>query len=581
MGNKKKIGTRYKAYNTAKKNRQVKVSTASPSNPDGRLRPKVDSGSKAKLEGNLSYYDNKMSNLKYNLIDIDSFGEFIEEIAVCKSCHSKLKLSCKSVVGLVSEFNLICTSCGKDKSSLNSKSVSANDNVVLYDLNLRLVYGLRSIGKGYSAAKNICGIMNLPPPPTMYLRHEKVLADSTKTVCEQSMKLAVEEAVKENDRPEKRDLCVAVDGSWQKRGHVSLNGIVSLTSVDTGKVLDIHAMSKFCLCPLKEKKEHQLNCIANYLGTSGGMEVDGAIKLFHRSVSKYDVRYIDYLGDGDSNAYKSVSESLPYGPDVVIKKLECVGHVQKRMGTRLRTLKDKCKKEKLSDGKPLSGKNRLTTAAVQKLQTFYGLSIRRNTHSVVEMKKAVWATYFHVQSTNEMPTHQLCPNDELTWCKYKKAELESKSYDHGKHFHLPEAIMLKLKPIFKSLSDPELLAKCLKGKSQNPNESLNNLIWSRIPKRTFVRLHTLTFGAHDAVLSFNEGFSSKCKILEGLGLEVGSNMLAAMKKMDLDRLRKAEKAMTDLEKKIRQSRTLGKRRLEDIYQESEDPDNPSYGAGLH
>lgn len=60
---------------------------------------------------------------------------------------------------------------------------------------------------------------------------------------------------------------------------------------------------------------------------------------------------------------------------------------------------------------------------------------------------------------------------------------------------------------------------------------------------------------------------------EHLGLEIGTHMLAAMKRMDLEHVQKAEK--------IRQSRTLNKRRLEDIYQEAEDPYNPSYGAGLH
>lgn len=89
------------------------------------------------------------------------------------------------------------------------------------------------------------------------------------------------------------------------------------------------------------------------------------------------MRYLFYLGDGDSKACASVNEAQVYGTDVEINKLECIGHVQKRMGTRL--LKMRAEKDVLSDGKKLSGENRLTTAAVQKLQTFYGLAIRRNT----------------------------------------------------------------------------------------------------------------------------------------------------------------------------------------------------------
>lgn len=137
---------------------------------------------------------------------------------------------------------------------INSTQVMPSEPKSTYDLTLRLVFGMRVIGKGHVAAKSLCGIMNLPPPPTVYSRHERILAGATQTLCQSSTTLAVEEAVKENDNLEKRDLCVAVDGSWQKRGHVSLNGIVSLTSVDTGKVLDIDVMSKYCLCPQRVKK---------------------------------------------------------------------------------------------------------------------------------------------------------------------------------------------------------------------------------------------------------------------------------------------------------------------------------------
>jgi hypothetical protein len=152
-------------------------------------------------------------------------------------------------------------------------------------------------------------------------------------------------------------------------------------------------MSKHCICPKKYENLHLESCTANYSGTSGGMECDGAIRIFKRSVPQYNVRYVDYLGDGDSHAFKSVLESKPYGDQVEIKKLECIGHIQKRMGTRLRELKKNCKKTMLADGKPLSGKGRLTNLAIDKLQLFYGLAIRRNCHSLTDMQTAVWATY--------------------------------------------------------------------------------------------------------------------------------------------------------------------------------------------
>lgn len=189
-----------------------------------------------------------------------------------------------------------------------------------FDLNLRLVDSFWPIGKGRTLAKVVCGIMNIPPPPDNYRQHEIHLCNVMQTLSNESMEKAVEEVV---DTSESRDICVAVDGSWQKRGHTSLNGVVTVTSVDTGKVLDVAIMSKDCLCPEKSQNIHPDNCTANYSGTNGGMEVAGALQLFHRSQELYNVRYMKYLGDGDSAAFQSVANSLPYGDDR-IQKLECV-----------------------------------------------------------------------------------------------------------------------------------------------------------------------------------------------------------------------------------------------------------------
>ena len=35
-----------------------------------------------------------------------------------------------------------------------------------YEVNRLLVYGMRTIGKGYAGARKFCAIMNMPSPPT-------------------------------------------------------------------------------------------------------------------------------------------------------------------------------------------------------------------------------------------------------------------------------------------------------------------------------------------------------------------------------------------------------------------------------
>ena len=43
------------------------------------------------------------------------------------------------------------------------------------------------------------------------------------------------------------DITVSADGSWQKRGHSSLNGVVTLVASDTAKCVDYRVLSKHCL----------------------------------------------------------------------------------------------------------------------------------------------------------------------------------------------------------------------------------------------------------------------------------------------------------------------------------------------
>ncbi|GFT46594.1 uncharacterized protein NPIL_427231 [Nephila pilipes] len=127
---------------------------------------------------------------------------------------------------------------------------------------------MRCIGKGAESAVMFCGIMNLPPPPTKFTKFNNNLLQAARETCEESMAEAVHEAVEENEGG--RDIAVAVDGSWQKRGFSSKNGVVTVTSVDTGKVIDVEILSKHCICPNKTK--HLQNCKRNFVGYSGKME---------------------------------------------------------------------------------------------------------------------------------------------------------------------------------------------------------------------------------------------------------------------------------------------------------------------
>lgn len=82
-----------------------------------------------------------------------------------------------------------------------------------------------------------------------FLTYVNLLGSTVEDICFQTMTNEVEKAVSVNEGS--RDTPIAVDGTWQKRGYKSLNGIVTATSFDTGKVVDMSILSKYCACPDK------------------------------------------------------------------------------------------------------------------------------------------------------------------------------------------------------------------------------------------------------------------------------------------------------------------------------------------
>ena len=115
--------------------------------------------------------------------------------------------------------------------------------------------------------------------------------------------------------------------------------------------------------------------------------------------------YTRYIGDGDSKGFNKVAESDPYN-GVPVTKEECIGHVQKRVGSRLWELKRQLKGKKWSDGQVLSGKGRLTNKLIDRLQTYYGIAVREHVGDLQGMAKAIWAGLMHRCSTDDIPQHQ-------------------------------------------------------------------------------------------------------------------------------------------------------------------------------
>ena len=322
--------------------------------------------------------------------------------------------------------------------------------------------------------------------------------------------------------------------------------MVTAIERENGKCVDFEVMSKHCKScqhwsskkdnPAYNKWEEEHICPINHTGSAGSMETAGAINIFKRSIAFNGLRYKRYIGDGDSSAFQKVADSNPY-PDLQITKGECVGHIQKRVGSRLRKLKERNKK-KLSDGKGLNGKGRLTEKVINTLQNYYGMAIRHNKGELYAMKKSVAAVLFHCTDYDDKEfRHRFCLRTADSWCKYQSDKITGKSTYKSDKIDIPVVISNEIKPIFTELSKDSLLEKCLHGQTQNVNESLNGFIWKRCPKDIFVSRQVLEICVASSVLSFNDAANGLLHVMKKLNLDTGAYNLNGSKQKDLKRIR--------------------------------------------
>ncbi|KYN13186.1 hypothetical protein ALC57_14630 [Trachymyrmex cornetzi] len=409
---------------------------------------------------------------------------------------------------------------------------------------------MRLLGIGLHGIKIFCAFMELSRP-IFHSFYDKLLStifNATDLVCKTSMEKAATVEKEVSARENTSGLVVSGDGSWRKRGFSSLFGLVSLIGWNTEKVIDIIIKSSYCkACEYTAEysewlQSHENNCEANHMGSAGKMEVDAVIEMFQRSESLYEIKYGSYIGDGDSKTFASILKSEPY-ENFSVQKKECLDHVQKRMGTRLRNLKKKVP--------GLGGKGKLTNKLIDELSIYYGLAIRRNHDSIEKMKNDIWATLYHKISTNEKPQHDKCPVGENSWCLWQKSKASNTLHNFSHKTALPDTVFNAIKPIYDELSNDDLLNRCLGGFTQNSNESFNATVWSMAPKFRSSGKTVLDIAGNLAVCTFNDGISSIMNVMKALDMTVGTNCYNFCVAADKLRIHLSDRLLSEAAKEAR------------------------------
>lgn len=286
--------------------------------------------------------------------------------------------------------------------------------------------------------------------------------------------------------------------------------------------------------------------------------------MFSQSKEKLGINYKNYIGDGDSKTFQGIVVNNP-----TVKKKECIDHVQKRMGTRLRN------KKKITKG--LGGRGKLTGNLIDKLTIYYGLAIRRNSDSIENMRREIWATLYHKLSTDKKPQHQFCPEGPKSWCSWQKSKFEKDLANYKHKPALPLQVFNAIKPIYKDFSTDDLLSRCLGGYTQNSNESFNSLVWSIAPKTVSSGKTVLEIATNLTVGIYNDGYFSVMQVLQELGVTIGENCQNFCEKVDSLRIKLSDRSLTEEAQEARRVSTSSRKEDE---QENLETEGQLYGAGI-
>lgn len=525
------------------------------------------------------------NNLENCILDFYSVFTTLATFVICATCNEKVEFKKASPNGV--SFK-IAVNCACPTRLIPSSRFAGKS----YEINRRLVVAMRLLGIGPKGIDMFCGIMDIGVGLSNNLFYSSLqnLHSAAEAVYNFVISKAVREekeaTMEENEGCDPTLLTVSGDGTWKKRGFASFYGITTLIGKYTKKVVDSVVKSAICnSCKYWESQQyidpegfeawkelHEEECCKNHEGSTGKMEVDAVKEMFARSMEKHGVKYEKYIGDGDSKTFKAILTEDPYDGDPTVVKKECVGHVQKRMGSRLRKVK---KENKGIGGK---GTGKLTDKLISELTTYYGLAIRRHPKSLEEMKKAVWATYFHKVSTDENPQHQNCPTGESSWCTYQKAVAQG-NVDDFKHNYDPlnPKIAEAIKPVYEALSSDELLSRCLGSETQNSNEGFNSIAWTFAPKHMHAGARTVEIANYMATAIFNDGFQPILKIMRLMGIPIGNQAYNFALSRDELRLNRSEAYAVDASKEGRIARRAQRAKDQSFFEEEE---GGLYGPGI-
>jgi len=269
------------------------------------------------------------------IISFSILKDILKEVGNCPECNCGVTVTSDEAKrrGFAHNVEIKCASCQYSYSTYTSGTVDRNTNMTkastkgrkTFDINLRMIVAFREIGRGHEPLISFSRIANLScMHVNAFQNNNELIQAAYKSAATDSMKFAgsvIRENAEEKSLTGEKLVQVSLDGTWQKRGHSSLNGAV--TAISNGRCIDVDVLSKYCRgCQIWNRKKHHPKyeswkanhkCSLNHEKSSGAMEGVGALNIFNRSFDSHKLIYKYYLGDGDSSSFSDVVASKLWG----------------------------------------------------------------------------------------------------------------------------------------------------------------------------------------------------------------------------------------------------------------------------
>ncbi|GBN88648.1 hypothetical protein AVEN_93006-1 [Araneus ventricosus] len=306
-----------------------------------------------------------------------------------------------------------------------------------------------------------------------FIKEQEKISDAWEVTALKEMELTVSEerslAIQRGDVDSEGIplLTVVVDGSWAKRSYktnyASLSGVAAIVGLESKKVLLVGVRNKYCVvCARAESKglkpdEHK--CFRNWMGSSSAMEADIIVDGFTKSVEMHGVKYARFIGDGDSNVYKKILDSMPYD-NLTVEKIGCKNHLLRNMCNKL---KDIARNGKIGH----VTLRKLTGSCVLRIRTAVTMAIKyrkeepskTENDKIMSLRQDIMNVPFHVFGSHE--------NCEPYFCRDKK----DKNYVTVLK---TSGLLCRLLDVLNSLSDHA--RSLIKDVSSNKVEEFNSIV---------------------------------------------------------------------------------------------------------